>query len=242
MINKFYKQKAHINIIAVLLSFVLFSSCSARRDRKSFEICVIEELPHSWKSFALDAIDNFIYENSESYDATIRETISTKSPELAQKYDEILTILECYRSNNSSVYHKKLLNLSHELRKKQNTELKKEREKTEKELPTNQDLGITKEMEAELEKVKEEQYALCIKILERTDFDYHLFTIKDISVEDTLSSLFIEKIAILKISLKGLPDLEVYFFNDTETCSWTSFYSYVNFYDDEYLMKRFNEI
>lgn len=208
--------------------FTLFSSCSFRSDNEAFKQYITEELLHLWKYFAADAIHIFLIDNSNSYDVSILESIHKRSPQLAQKYDEILKVMKQSRTEGGSEIYKKLVNLKDEVRGKQAAEVKKEREEFEKELEglvifSDKDLGITEELKSHTE----EKYALCIKVLGRNSFDNYWFTIKNISVKNEIS--FLSNIAVLYIYFHGLPNLQVYFYRDPETTRWVSFYSSFDF-------------
>jgi len=225
----------HKNILApavilfVVFTILFFTGCSKDIDRQTFEIEILERLPDTWKFYAVDAVENFLYQESDKYQHSLADIIEKESPDLLEKYRSALSAMEAYRCSSESDSHNQLVKKVSELKRTLAQQSKQYEERTEERLKgiTNRDLGITPEMEEEELKIREEKYQLCIHLIQRDMYDDYWFTLNKIATRD--DGFSISKVAILFLYFNNLPKMEVYFYKDPDNYNWVSFYSMIDF-------------
>jgi len=224
MKRKILEQKFLKCLFILSLVFVLVN-CTSQKE-KDFKFYIIDNLPNTWKYFAITGIERFLADNSKSYDITIRQSLNKNLPELTQSYDDILKTWEENQVEGGSETFKKLVYLKNELDIKLNEEHEKKLVKFnnfwEMNGPSNEDLGISKDDEELQEKLKDKQYSLLIKVLEKENFENFWYRIEKFSKKDEY--FFINNVAILRIYFDRLPYLEVYFYEDPINYNWYSFW------------------
>jgi len=210
-----------------------FTGCGKETDRQTFELDVIDKLPEKWKYFAVDAVENFLYQYSDRYDKSFLNVIEKEYPELFEKYRMIMRQFmdtwEAYQCSSESDKYNQLVKKFSELNRLQAKQLKDREEQAEESLKgiSNRELGITTEMLSKEKKIMDDKYSLCIQLLVADKYEHYSFTIKNISEKD--ENLSMSKVAILYLYFKELPEIEVYFYKDPDNSNWVSFYSKINF-------------
>jgi hypothetical protein len=180
--NYFKERKPPPFIFVVIYIIILLFcvSCGDMKERQNFKADVIERLPEIWKDFAVDAVENFLNQNSNRYDKPFIEVIEEISPELAKNYYLIIRAWETYQISSDSESHNRLVKKMLELKIFQSEEVKaleSHLEETFKNI-TEEDLGITEEVRDFFEKVKEEKYEISLQLLNRKKYDNYWFTVK----------------------------------------------------------------
>jgi hypothetical protein len=227
---------AHGVILFAVFTIPFIIGCGRDTDRQTFEMEILERLPDTWKYYAVDAVENFLYQESDRYQHSLADIIERKSPDLLEKYRLAVSTLESYRCSSESDAHNKLVKKLSELKRIQTQQSKQYEERAEELLKgiANRDLGINPEMEEKQQKIMEEKYRLSIQLIEIDMYDDYWFTLKEIAAKD--DNFSISKVAILFIYLEKLPKLEVYFYKDPENYGWVSFYSMIDFL--EYYVRK----